>query len=202
MNNFWNERYKGKEYIYGMNPNRFLVEQLRDIPPGRILFPCDGEGRNSVFAAKNGWLTEAFDNSEVGMSKAMQLAKYNSVMLSYRLADVQSVEYPRDKFDVIALLYAHFTPETRTALHYKVISWLKPGGIVILEAFNPEQINNTSGGPKDASMLYTEEMLNSDFNGLQTQISRTETIVLDEGAYHQGKADVIRYVGIKRNNIP
>ncbi len=201
MNNFWNERYRSKEYIYGTNPNHFLVEQLKDIPAGRVLFPCDGEGRNSVFAAKIGWKTEAFDLSVEGMKKAHQLASHNNVTISYRLADVLTAEYPPDRFNVIALMYAHFSPETRISLHNKVVTWLKPGGVVVVEAFNPLQINNTSGGPKDASMLYSEEMLNNDFSNLQTQISRTETIVLDEGEYHQGKADVVRYVGIKTNNV-
>lgn len=197
MKNFWNERYSGKEYVYGSNPNRFLVEQLEGVSAGRILFPCDGEGRNSVFAAKNGWQTEAFDLSEEGLKKAEQLAGQNNVGISYRIADALTVEFPHDTFDVIALMYAHFTTEIRIMVHHNVVTWLKPGGIVIIEAFNLSQINNTSGGPKDMNMLYSEEMLKNDFKELKTQLLQSEIILLDEGNYHQGKADVVRYVGIK-----
>jgi hypothetical protein len=75
--------------------------------------------------------------------------------------------------------------------------WLKPGGRIILEAFNPDQLQNTSGGPKELSMLYTADMLKADFEGLSTDILATLQIDLNEGKYHDGIADVIRYVGIK-----
>jgi hypothetical protein len=78
-----------------------------------------------------------------------------------------------------------------------MLTWLKSGGLVILEAFNPLQINNNSGGPKDPSMLYTKEFLEDDFWPLSTQILHSAQIILDEGKYHQGMADVIRYIGQK-----
>jgi hypothetical protein len=79
----------------------------------------------------------------------------------------------------------------------KIIKWLKPGGIVVLEAFNPNQLKNTSGGPKDLTMLYTKEIMTDDFKDLMVQQISTETIELNEGKYHIGKADVIRFVGKK-----
>jgi hypothetical protein len=42
---FWNERYTDSEYAYGTTPNHFLGEELGEIEPGKILFPCEGEGR-------------------------------------------------------------------------------------------------------------------------------------------------------------
>jgi hypothetical protein len=77
------------------------------------------------------------------------------------------------------------------------MNWLKPNGYVIIEAFNPNQLKNASGGPKVESMLYTKELLKNDFNDLDIQQLSTDVIQLNEGKYHIGKADVIRFIGKK-----
>jgi ubiquinone/menaquinone biosynthesis C-methylase UbiE len=197
MNNFWDERYSEKEFVYGTEPNQFLAEQLVNHPPGKIIFPCEGEGRNAVFAAQKGWQAEAFDSSEAGFKKASSLAEHNKVAVSYQIADASAVEYPPASFDAAALIFAHFAPSVRRSIHQKIIRWLKPGGLLILEAFNPLQIKNTSGGPKEPAMLYTEEMLREDFSLLKTKMLTSLKITLHEGKYHQGAADVVRYIGLK-----
>lgn len=195
MKEFWDERYAAKEYIYGTKPNAFLVEQIEKINPvGKILFPCEGEGRNAVFAALKGWNVDAFDYSESGKVKALQLANEHQVMIDYQLADATVFDFGTEKYDVVAFIFAHFPENLREVIHHKAIQSLKKGGHIILEAFNPKQINNNSGGPKDVSMLYTEEILSGDFKALTMLTLTTEQVVLDEGAYHHGIADVVRMV--------
>jgi SAM-dependent methyltransferase len=198
MKEFWNEKYQQKEYVYGVHPNHFLAEQLSGIPhSGDILFPCEGEGRNAVYAAKSGWEVDAFDYSEGGKMKALQLAQNESVNISYSISDALHFDYGEEKYDMVAFIFAHFAPDIRGEIHQKSISSLKPGGRIIIEAFNPLQLNNSSGGPKDVSMLYTEEILRQDFQKLDIQILETKVVDLDEGLFHRGKADVIRLVAIK-----
>jgi hypothetical protein len=108
------------------------------------------------------------------------------------------VEYPKDSFDAIALIYAHFPSAIRQEVHQKMISWLKSGGYIILEAFNPTQLKNSSGGPKDITMLLTIEILEENFKGLTIEELAYETIILHEGKFHQGKAEVVRFVGRKK----
>jgi hypothetical protein len=100
---------------------------------------------------------------------------------------------------MVALIYAHFPETIRKSVHERIVSWLKPGGLVVMEAFNPHQLNNTSGGPKDLSMLYTKEIMADDFKELIIQQLNTETIELNEGKYHTGKAEIIRFIGKKLN---
>jgi 2-polyprenyl-3-methyl-5-hydroxy-6-metoxy-1,4-benzoquinol methylase len=198
MKEFWDERYSAKEYIYGKKPNAFLVNQVEKINPvGKILFSCEGEGRNAVFAALNGWTVEAFDYSESGKVKALQLANEYQVMIDYQLADATLFDFGIEKYDVVAFIFAHFPENLRVALHHKAIQSLKQGGRIILEAFNPTQINNNSGGPKAVSMLYTEEILSEDFEVLTMLTLTTEQVILDEGTYHHGIADVVRMVARK-----
>jgi 2-polyprenyl-3-methyl-5-hydroxy-6-metoxy-1,4-benzoquinol methylase len=199
MEEFWNNRYAEKDFAYGTEPNDFLKDELGKIPAGNILFVCEGEGRNAVFAAKQNWIVEAFDLSEEGKRKASLLAKQNNVFINYQIANASTIEYPENSFHVVALIYAHFPETIRKSVHEKIVRWLKPGGLVVLEAFNPNQLNNTSGGPKDLSMLYTKEIMADDFKELIIQQLNTETIELNEGKYHTGKAEIIRFIGKKIN---
>ena len=37
MKEFWNNRYKKKEYAYGKEPNKYFREEIDKINPGKIL---------------------------------------------------------------------------------------------------------------------------------------------------------------------
>lgn len=108
MSNLWNERYAQKEYFYGEEPNVFFAEQLEKIKHGKIILPCEGEGRNAVYAASCGWEVEAFDSSEAGKPKAMQLASRKGLTINYAIEDATTVNYPKNSFDVVAFIFAHF----------------------------------------------------------------------------------------------
>ena len=197
MNDFWNKRYATKEYAYGIEPNQYYKEQLEKLNPGKILFQAEGEGRNAVYAAKKGWEVFAFDPSVEGKRKAEKLASENGVNVDYQIADYENVYYTPLFFDCIVLIFAHSHPLKRTEIHQKLISFLKPGGTLILEGFSKNQISYNSGGPRDVNMLFSEEELQSDFASF-SELSITETnYILNEGLFHQGTASVIRVFGIK-----
>lgn len=197
MNDIWNERYSKEEYVYGEDPNVFFSEQLNKLQNGIIILPCEGEGRNAVYAASQGWVVNAFDASDAGKIKALQLARKKGVSIDYKIADAATVNYPESSADAVAFIYAHFPPAIRKQIHQKAISWLKPGGKIIVEAFNHAQLQNTSGGPKDVTMLYTDEILRNDFLELNVELIQTLQTTLQEGEYHQGRADIMRFVGSK-----
>ena len=198
MSSFWNERYSSKEYVYGEEPNVFFAEQIDRLKAGTIILPCDGEGRNGVYAASKGWLVNAFDMSVEGRNKALQLANKQKVNLNYIIEDASIVDYQENSADVVAFIFSHLPAPIRKQIHAKAITWLKPGGRIILEVFNPLQQHNNSGGPKDISMLCTEEILLEDFATLEIELLMNVQTELNEGKYHEGKADVIRFVGVKK----
>lgn len=197
MKSFWNERYGGRDFVYGELPNVFFAEMLSAIKSGTIILPCDGEGRNAVYAAKQGWKVEAFDISEAGKTKANHLALKYNVMIDFKIKDAATALYPNHSADVVALIYTHLPIEVRKKLHHNVVNWLKPSGKVILETFCPDQLKNSSGGPKDIDMLYTKEILAEDFKELNIEYLEYASIQLNEGEYHEGKADVIRMIATK-----
>ena len=197
MKEVWDQRYNTAEYVYGINPNIFFAEELNKLSPGKILLPCEGEGRNAVFAALKGWHVMAFDQSIAGKTKALKLATNNKVIINYSISDALDFSIPENSIDVIAFIYAHFTEDVRKKIHTNAIKWLKPGGKIIIEAFNKNQLKNSSGGPKIISMLYDEEILAQDFNLLKIELLQSVETELKEGTLHIGKADIIRFVGKK-----
>ena len=199
MNNFWNERYAEKEYAYGIHPNQFLVDSIFNLPKyGKILFPAEGEGRNAVFAAKNGFEVAAFDLSSEGKKKADELASDNDVKIDYRVGMLEDLNFEPNSFDGVVFIYAHFPKAIRKAMHQQILRLVKPNGIIVFEAFSKEQLDYPSGGPKDVAMLFSEEEVKEEFENVDFDFIKTEIIELNEGAYHQGKGSVVRFIGKKK----
>lgn len=196
-NQFWDDNYAIEGYKYGTQPNAFVVEtQQRLTPNSRILVPGDGEGRNSVWLATHGHNVVAQDGSLVGLEKAKALAHTTGVSVEFILSDLALWTPEANSVDAIVLTYVHFPEEMRQATHRRLLGALRPNGLLILEAFHPEQLKYQSGGPKAVDMLYTHDMLARDFEGRLEQVYAFEgEIDLDEGPGHQGKAYVTRYVG-------
>lgn len=202
MQQKWDERYKEQEFAYGKDPNVFFKEWLPKFAPGSILMPADGEGRNGVFAARTGWKVTSFDLSIEGQSKALQLARENDVELEYIVADLDHLGFERGSFDAIGLVYAHFSAEKKSIFHRKLNDYLRPGGIVILEAFSKRhlhfiELDPKVGGPRDIDMLYSIEEITADFSNYEMLMLAEEEILLNEGKYHIGRGTVIRFVGRK-----
>lgn len=202
MHEKWDERYKDPEFAYGKDPNMFFKEWLSKFEPGSILMPADGEGRNGVFAARLGWEVTSFDLSVEGQSKALQLAREHHVALAYIVSDLEQLQFERETFDAIGLVYAHFSADKKSLFHRKLNDYLRPGGIIILEAFSKSHIhlnklNPKVGGPTDINMLYSKSEIIADFGNYEVLMLEEEEILLNEGKYHIGKGSVIRFVGRK-----
>ena len=202
MSDKWNKRYGSPEYAYGVEPNLFFKDQLGQLKPGSILLPADGEGRNGVYAASQNWKVSAFDISTVGRTKALKLAAVCTVEISYDVHDCQSASYPENHFDAIALVFAHLPPKLRYDCHQKMITFLKPGGTLMLEGFHTSHlkynsVNPKAGGPKDIGMLFDADLLRSDFKTLDILSLEQIDLYLKEGEYHDGVSAIIRLVARK-----
>lgn len=198
----WNERYSVSEYVYGEQPNTYLKDQLKIFSEGHILFVGEGEGRNAVYAATKGWKVSAFDISLEGQRKAMQLADKQHVQIDYKVGELHDLNYEKDQFDVIALIFTHFSTESRSTIHKALSLYLRPGGTIILEAFSKNQVKyqikgDSGGGPKSIDLLYSLEDIQSDFENFNIiELNETE-VFLSEGNFHNGKGSVIRFIGQK-----
>ncbi len=198
MSELWDNRYSSLEYVYGKEPNQFLKAELDKIIPGKILFLGEGEGRNAAYAASLGWDVDAVDYSEAGKEKAEKLAIEKKVIINYRVEDLAKFVPKQNYYDAVVLIYLHLEEELRERVSKMAIDAAKQDGKIILEAFERDQINNSSGGPKNAELLYALQDVVEDFIDLDFEKLSKDNIVLNEGEGHQGKAVVIRFVGVKK----
>ena len=194
MKEFWNKRYTDHETVYGTGPNAYFKSFIDRYPPGEILLPAEGEGRNALYAASKGWKVDAFDFSNTGRTKALEQAAERKLSIQYELKDIASFKASK-QYDAVALIYVHLPEELRQHFHREIYQSIKPGGLLVLEAFAKEQLQFGSGGPKDPTWLYDAPTLCQDFSFLHLISCEQKEVLLDEGPFHQGKAAVLRMTG-------
>ncbi len=197
MKEFWDDRYSKSNYAYGKAPNEFFKQEIEKLPVGKLLLPAEGEGRNAVYAASIGWDVHALDMSENGREKALMLASENKVSIKYDVCPIQDCKLIDNEYDAVVLIYAHFPPQLRKIIHQKLSKSLKPGGILLIEAFNKTQLGKKSGGPQDLDLLYSIDEMKLDFAGFKFVEAIETTINLYEGEYHKGPAEIIRIKALK-----
>jgi len=198
MKEFWNERFSSDTYLYGEEPNPHFKEFIDNNHKGNILLPGEGEGRNAVYAALQGWQVHAIDQSEQGMRKALLLAQKNKVSFDYQVGDILTSGFKSSSFDAIALVFLHLPMQVRKTIHSYLFSLLKPGGKFFIAGFSIEQLKYNTGGPKDVEMLYTSDLLREDFKDLQIVKNQKMITHLKEGHGHAGDASIIIFEGQKQ----
>ena len=200
MKEMWDERYGQEGYAYGEEPNVFFQVTLDSLPKsGRILLPAEGEGRNAVYAARRGWVVDAFDISAVGRDKALRLAQRHGVHIDYQIADYQTAHIEPASYDAVAMIFAHLHERERRSVHRRLATALAPGGAMIVEAYSKEQLRYGTGGPPTEALLYAIDELAEDFAALRAlRLQQIETEIR-EGKYHDGLASVIRFIGVRES---
>lgn len=197
-NAFWDERYAGTDLVYGEAPNEFLVQMADRIPArGDALDIGAGEGRNALFLASRGLNVLAVDQSVVGMEKAKRLARERGLALQTRAIDLRDFDAEPGSFDVVSSIFVHLPSELRSAVHRRLVAWLKPGGVYVLEAYAPDQIARGTGGPKDPLLLASLETLLDELSGLTIEHRAALVRNVTEGTFHSGEASVVQVVARK-----
>lgn len=201
-NQFWNQRFSnaGDEYLFGREPNGFLVSQQNLLKPGmKALAVADGEGRNGVFMASCGVDVLSIDFSPVALQKAHRLAKDKGLNITTREVDLHSWDWPVETFDLVCAIFIQFSSAAdRPRVLAGIQGALKPGGLLLLQGYRPEQLNYGTGGPPAAENMYTEALLRDAFGGMDiTHLSSHDSDV-SEGAGHSGMSALIDMVAWKR----
>ena len=194
---FWDERYSSIGFVYGTEPNIFFKHELDKLQTGNILLLGEGEGRNAVYAATQGWEVDAVDFSTIGKEKALKLADENNVKINYEVVNLSDYTFKLKDYDAIAIIYLHLKPKIRSKIHSQVFNSLKSNGILILEVFEKDQLGRTSVGPQNIDMLYSKEEIEKDFEKMQINSLEKIVIELDEGEHHRGEAVVLQLVAEK-----
>jgi SAM-dependent methyltransferase len=198
----WDQRYANKDYVYGTKPNDFLRCQVALLPKGKILCLADGEGRNSVYLASLGYDVTAVDSSKVGLDKAQQLAEDNGVKITTLVADLADYDLGLEKWQGIVSIFCHLPPPLRLQLHSDVYPALAKGGVFILEAYTPKQLEFKTGGPPNAALMMQSVELAIELSPLQLSLNQELIRNINEGTGHQGLSAVVQVVGVRNKLNP
>ena len=196
---FWNARYAGEEFVYGREPNDFVVQAVSAIPhQGRVLCLADGEGRNSVWLAGQGFRVTAVDVAEQGVAKGRELARASGVEIETRVADVTRFDLGIERWDAIVSIFLHLPSKARRELHRRAIAALAPGGVFVYEAYGPEQLRYRTGGPPEAQLLHSLDDVVPDFDGCAIEHAFEGVRAVNEGRLHRGDGFVVQVIARKR----
>lgn len=124
----YNALYSGGSPVFTREPNRLLVDAVKNRKPGRALDVGMGQGRNSLFLAKNGWDVTGFDSSDEGVRQAKAQAAQFGLRLTAEVNTFEAFDFGTEQWDLIVVTY-----EPTKALAPKVMRALRPGGIVVVE---------------------------------------------------------------------
>lgn len=194
----WNARYADAFVSYGEEPNDFLRAQIDHLPEGPVLCLAEGEGRNAVFIARRGHEVTAVDMSEVGLANAQKLAAKHDVTLMTQVADLNDFDPGESTWAAIISIWAHMPQEGRARLHRACVKALKPGGVMLLEAYTPRQLQRPGkGGPPVAHMMMTPETLREELAGLDFKRCEEVDRDVNEGQYHSGPSTTVQVIAIK-----
>ncbi|WP_299496976.1 class I SAM-dependent methyltransferase [uncultured Shewanella sp.] len=193
----WDERYAREDYVYGVYPNVFLKENLDKLPKGKVLSLAEGEGRNAVFMAKQGYQVTAVDSSIVGIEKAKRLAEKQGVHVNFIHADLAHFDIEYEQWDAIVSIFCPLPALIRQALYKKLSRGLKQGGVFVLEAYRPEQLQYGTGGGNVSEVMQTAKTLRAELPSLAfSYLCELEREVI-EGVFHTGMGAVVQAIGTK-----
>lgn len=172
----WDARYEAAGLVWSAGPNRFVVEQVQHLAPGRALDLAGGEGRNAIWLAQQGWDVELVEFSQVALDKAAQRAEHAGVEITLRLADLTEAP-PMDPADLVLLAYLQLarTPSMRAIRD--AAAAVRPGGTLLVVAHARRNLLDGVGGPPDPAVLRSVAEVVDDLAGTGLVVEVAEEVL-------------------------
>ncbi len=191
----WNKRFSRDDYIFGKDPNGFLIERANIFQAGKkVLCIGAGEGRNAVFLATLGMEVTCVDFSRIALEKAEKLAAESRVEINTLCVDVNRWVWPAGAFDYVIWVFLHVSSDNKARLHRNICACLKDNGMLVGQVFQKNQLEFASGGPKDDGWLYDMDEIEDSFFDMKPLLLEERLLDLKEGPDHQGKGVVVEFV--------
>jgi SAM-dependent methyltransferase len=165
----WDDRYASTGLVWSAEANRFVVEELADLPPGRALDLGAGEGRNAIWLAERGWQVTAVDFSAVALAKGAKLAEGRGVSVEWVEADLLRYRPAAAAYDLVLLAYVHLLPGDFEAILGQAAAALAPGGTLLVVGHDADNIAHGYGGPQAPEILHRADAVAAALPGLRIE---------------------------------
>lgn len=191
MRERWNQRYASDDPHATPAPNRFLVAELAETPPGRALDLACGAGRNAVWLAESGWRVTAVDFSNIGLSMARELALARGVNVDWIEADVLGWEPAARAYDLVCMLYLQLPADERRAVLRSAADAVSPGGTLLVIGHDLTNLTDGWGGPTQPDVLFTPDDIIGEIDGLQVERAERVRRPVDDGGTQREAIDAL-----------
>jgi SAM-dependent methyltransferase len=182
----WNRILTSSNPAFNTSPNAFLAEMIKGVKPGRSLDVGMGQGRNTIYLAQQGWDSVGFDPADRAVAAANERARALGVTIKTSVAGEEQFEWGSAQWDLIVLSYVGAREFVR-----KVARSLRPGGMVIVEAFHRDA---TKSGPIGPQVVFDTNELVQLFSGLRVIRYEDTDAVADFGL---DRTRVVRLAAVK-----
>src|SRR4051794_41771448 len=121
----WDQRYAVSELVWSAEANRWVIEELSDLPPGRALDLACGEGRTTLWLARKDWTVTGLEFSAVALDKARTVTEAEEPEVRARIRwleqDLTTWRPRAGEADLVVIAYLHLpAPERRRVLQHAV----------------------------------------------------------------------------------
>lgn len=172
---YWDERYRESGSVWGVAPNRWVEQEVGDLPPGTALDLACGEGRNALWLASRGWQVDAVDFSAVAIDKGRAAAERDGLAISWRVADALDYDATTGA-DLALLCYLQLPAEQRRRAVRRAAAALRPGGTLLVVAHDSRNLTDGTGGPQNPAVLYTAQDLTADLAGTDLVVEKAAVL--------------------------
>jgi SAM-dependent methyltransferase len=182
----WDQRYAASDLVWSREPNRFVAEELADLPPATAVDLAAGEGRNAIWLASRGWSATAVDFSQVALDKGARLA--DGLDVTWVRADATTWQ-PPEAVDLVVMAYFQVPAEDRRRAVRGAVRMLRPGGTLLLVAHDSTNLTEGTGGPQDPAVLMSAEDVLADLQGIEAEGIEVEVVRAERVAREVTSAD-------------
>lgn len=182
----WNRVLTAEKPRFNTDPNAFLVRMIEGRDPGRALDVGMGQGRNAIWLARQGWEVTGFDPADKAVALAHELAERAGVTITTETVGSEEFEWGTERWDLIVLSYVSARDWIAT-IHRA----LRPGGLVVLEAFHEDATREASIG---RGVVYESNELLERFSSFRILRYEDEWATADFG---RGETRVVRLLATK-----
>jgi SAM-dependent methyltransferase len=182
----WNRILTAPKPLFNTGPNAFVIEMTKGLKPGRSLDVGMGQGRNTIFLAQQGWDSVGFDPADRAVASARERAKALGVKITTSVVGEEQFDWGDSQWDLIVLSYVGAREFVQ-----KVARALRPGGMVIVEAFHRDAMKS---GPIGPPVVFETNELPRLFDGLRVIRYEDTDAIGDFGLEH---TRVVRLAAVK-----
>jgi SAM-dependent methyltransferase len=175
---FWDERYRAMPSVWGAGPNRWVEQELGERPPGTAVDLACGEGRNAIWLAGRGWRVTGVEFSRVALEKAAAAERHATVdgHIDWVEADATTYVAP-EPVDLVVICYLQLPAELRRSAVRCAAESLAPGGTLLVVGHDSRNLTDGTGGPQDASVLFTAADVAGDLDGTDLRVEKAEEVL-------------------------